>query len=110
MIVEDEALVARRLRRLLVDILGADRVEILWSPDLPDARRRLADGTRIDALFLDLNLNGRDGFDLLSEAVAGRFETIVVSAHAERAIEAFEYGVLDFIAKPFGQIEKRRVG
>ncbi|MEM8995702.1 MAG: LytTR family DNA-binding domain-containing protein [Acidobacteriota bacterium] len=103
MIVEDEALVARRLRRLLVELLGADRVEILYAPDLRGAARRLADGPEIDALFLDLNLNGRDGFELLSEAVAGRFETVVVSAHAERAIEAFEYGVLDFIAKPFSR-------
>ncbi|MEM1180419.1 MAG: LytTR family DNA-binding domain-containing protein [Acidobacteriota bacterium] len=103
LIVEDEAMVARRLRRLLVDILGADGVEIAHAPDLSTARRTLASAPDPDVLFLDLNLNGRDGFDLLSEAVSERFEIVVVSAHAERAIEAFEVGVLDFIAKPFSR-------
>ena len=56
---------------------------------------------RSDLLFLDLNLNGKDGFDLLQSVVAESFHTIVISAYKERAIEAFEYGVLDFIPKPF---------
>ena len=32
---------------------------------------------------------------------ASAFHTVVVSAHTERAMEAFELGVLDFIGKPF---------
>jgi DNA-binding LytR/AlgR family response regulator len=33
--------------------------------------------------------------------VAGSFHTIIISAYHEKAIEAFEYGVLDFVSKPF---------
>ena len=55
----------------------------------------------IDVLLLDLNLHGKDGFELLKTAVAHSFHTIVVSAYRDRAIEAFEYGVIDFIPKPF---------
>lgn len=33
--------------------------------------------------------------------MAESFHTIVISAYTDKAITAFEYGVLDFIAKPF---------
>lgn len=65
-----------------------------------DAARAYLDRHETDLLLLDLNLNGRDGFGLLREWVACSFQTIVVSANADRAIEAFEYGVLDFVPKP----------
>ena len=102
-VVEDEAIVARRLTRLLREILGETLESLDLATSLGAAQVRLDREPPIDALFLDLNLNGRDGFELLGEAVAGSFQTIVVSAHAERAIEAFDYGVLDFVAKPFGR-------
>ena len=39
----------------------------------------------------------------MRRAVSGAFHTIIISANADRAIEAFEYGVLDFVAKPFNR-------
>lgn len=107
LVVEDEDTVAQRLQRLSQEILG-DELERLWVfHTLDDAQDFLAT-TSIDLLFLDLNLAGRDGFDLLKQVVSQAFHTVVVSANAERAIEAFEYGVLDFVAKPFtkGRLEK----
>ncbi|RYF25612.1 MAG: response regulator transcription factor, partial [Flavobacteriales bacterium] len=58
----------------------------------------------IDLLLLDLNLNGENGFDLLESVVARSFHTIIVSAYTDRAIKAFEYGVLDFVPKPFDEV------
>jgi len=45
-------------------------------------------------------LKGQDGFDLLQQLVSNSFHTIIVSAYADRAIEAFDFGVLDFVPKP----------
>ncbi len=104
-IVEDEALIARRLKRLLTEILGTDIDRLRCLPTLDDALEYL-DSEVIDLLFLDLNLYGEDGFDLLEQAVAGSFHTIVVSAYTEQAIRAFDYGVLDFVPKPF---DRRRL-
>lgn len=101
LIVEDEPTVARRLRRLTESILKGD-LSIDTAEELAEARDTLFDRD-IDVLLLDLNLHGADGYDLLKTSVSGGFHTIVVSAHTERAIEAFELGVLDFVGKPFGR-------
>ena len=57
----------------------------------------------LDLVLLDLNLNGDNGFDLLGTAVSKSFHTIIISAHKDQAITAFEHGVLDFVPKPFDQ-------
>ena len=57
----------------------------------------------LDLVLLDLNLNGDNGFDLLTTAVSESFHTIVISAYKDQAITAFEYGILDFVPKPFNR-------
>jgi two-component system response regulator LytT len=104
-IIEDERVAARRLKRLTLDILGESETEVVCCESFEEARRYLADHS-IDVMLLDLNLNGKDGFDLLSDVTSGSFHTIVVSANTSRAIEAFEYGVLDFVPKP---LERERL-
>ena len=100
-IVEDEAMVAARLERLVTQALDGRLTSLGVLPSLPAARAYLQDHA-VDVLFLDLNLDGRDGFTLLEEAVAGSFATIVVSARHDQALRAFELGVTDFVPKPFG--------
>ena len=101
LIIEDEPPIARRLARLLRELAPDEITSIETRATLAEAEHALAGGA-VDVVFLDLNLNGRDGFDLLADAAAGAFHTVVVSAHTERALEAFEVGVLDFVGKPFG--------
>lgn len=100
LIVEDERVAARRIERLVRDILGEKVTTIVLVETLNDAEIYLKK-KQIDLLFLDLNLNGENGFELLKKVVSESFQTIVVSANIDRAIEAYEYGVLDFIPKPF---------
>ena len=88
-IVEDEEVAARRLARLVGEILDERRHRLHHLSTLDSALAQM--GARpFDLLFLDLNLYGRDGFQLLRKAVAQPFHTIVVSAHTDRAVEAFE--------------------
>jgi len=68
--------------------------------DVDDGKKYLAHN-EVDLLLLDLNLNGEDGFEVLKKMVASSFHTIIISAYKEKAIQAFEYGVLDFVPKPF---------
>jgi len=102
LIVEDEPIIARRTARLTRSILDEANLTIETAEQLDVAHDALR-ADDIELLFLDLNLHGADGFDLLKASVAGAFHTIVISAYTDRAIEAFELGVLDFIGKPFGR-------
>ena len=107
LIVEDERVIAGRLRRLLLEILGPAATSIGTAEDLGEALPILAAGN-IDLLLLDLNLRGEDGFELLRQAAAGPQQTIVVSANLDRAVEAFDHGVIDFIPKPFDEARLRK--
>ena len=103
-IVEDEAVVARRLERMVREIVGeAESIEVAptFHAALDVIRRPL------DLLFLDLNLSGRDGFALLEEAAASSFQTVIVSAHHDQALRAFDYGVTDFVPKPWSEARLR---
>ncbi|MEM7583074.1 MAG: LytTR family DNA-binding domain-containing protein [Acidobacteriota bacterium] len=101
-VVEDEAVVARRLLRLLRKILGRELVSLAHHATLAAAAKHL-NRHAIDVLFLDLNLSGRDGFELLADSVSRPFQTVVVSARHTEALRAFEYGVLDFVPKPYDE-------
>ncbi len=100
LIVEDYPQVAKRVARLTREILGDSVTTLKCVPSFQEAEAHLLRFS-IDLLLLDLNLGGRDGFDLLKRAVAKSFQTIVISANGDRALEAFEHGVLDFVPKPF---------
>jgi two-component system response regulator LytT len=107
LVIEDEQIVAQRLIRMIHHILGEGKGTIRHEEDIYDGLAYIREHP-IDLLFLDLNLNGSDGFRVLTEAVSGSFQTIIVSAHADQAVRAFEYGVTDFVAKPFSEERLRK--
>ena len=100
LIVEDERPTAEDIKFLVEEILQKEITSIHIEVTLDSALIYLKEKP-IDVLLLDLNLNSKDGFQLLKQVVSQSFHTIVISANINRAIEAFEYGVLDFIPKPY---------
>lgn len=102
LIIEDESRIAKRIERMARDILGDALQSLIHINTLHEALVFIENNT-IDLMLLDLNLNGEDGFDLLTTAVSGSFHTIIISAYKDQAIAAFEYGVLDFVLKPFNR-------
>ncbi len=102
LIVEDEPLLAQRLERFCREILGEKLESVRVTSLFSEASARL-DESPINLLLLDLNLHGRDGMELLARSVAGSFHTIIVSASTEQALRAFEFGVIDFVPKPFSK-------
>jgi len=100
LIVEDEASVAARVERLTEQVLGS-KIERIAVRSTLSAGLHYLNQHPIDVLLLDLNLNGEDGFAMLKTLVSYSFHTMIISANTHQALEAFEYGVLDFIPKPF---------
>lgn len=102
LIIEDEARIARRLQRMTAEFFGNKPTQITVCDSLQKGLYHIA-GQIPDLLLLDLNLNGDNGFQVLEQMVAAAFHTIIVSANTDKAINAFAYGVLDFVPKPFDQ-------
>ncbi len=100
LIVEDERPIAEDIKFLVEEILQNEITSIHIELTLDSALIYLKEKP-IDVLLLDLNLNSKDGFQILRQVVCQSFHTIIISANINRAIEAFEYGVLDFIPKPY---------
>ena len=55
---------------------------------------------QVDLLFLDVEMPGANGFDLLDQ-LSHRPQVILTTSKEEYAYSAFEYHVLDFLKKPF---------
>ncbi len=105
LIVEDEYPAAEYTMQLCREILQNELGSITMVHDLGEALEYV-EKHAVDLCLLDLNLHGEDGYKLLQTAAAQAFHTVIISAYADQALEAFQYGVLDFIEKPFG---KRRL-
>jgi two-component system response regulator LytT len=102
LIVEDEKPIAHYIEKLCRKILG-NTIQSLQTLHTLEHAAAYLNGSPIDLCLIDLNLNGENGYELLKSTTAGCFHTIIISAHTEQAIEAFQYGVLDFVPKPFDE-------
>lgn len=102
LIIEDEARISKRIERMTRNYFEQNIATIVSCDSLQKGLAYIENHT-IDILLLDLNLNGENGFEILQSMVAGSFHTIIVSACTDKAIDAFTYGVLDFVPKPFDQ-------
>lgn len=65
---------------------------------------------RPDIVFLDIQMPGRDGFGVLRELASftRRSAYVFVTAHATRALEAYEVEAVDYLHKPFSEARLTR--
>ncbi|MDP9204817.1 MAG: LytTR family DNA-binding domain-containing protein [Gemmatimonadota bacterium] len=98
-IADDEPLARERLRSMLA---GRERYTIVAEcNDGSEAAAALADHD-IDLIFLDVQMPGLDGFQILESADTASLPIIVfVTAFDEYALHAFDVSALDYLLKPF---------
>src|SRR4029079_472280 len=53
-----------------------------------------------DVVFLDIQMPGKSGLDLLTELNVKDFEVIFVTAHNEYMLQALQYSAADYLLKP----------
>lgn len=101
-IVDDEPPARREMRRLLVEFPW---MEIVGEADSAARAEALIEELQPELIFLDIQMPGGSGFDLLSrlEHVP---QVVFTTAHDEHAVHAFEVNALDYLLKP---IDPRRL-
>ena len=96
LIVDDEPPARRELRRMLV---GFPWIEIVGEAGNVDEAARKVEGLSPGLLFLDIQMPGGSGFDLLTR-LDYLPQVIFTTAHDEHAVRAFEVNALDYVLKP----------
>jgi two-component system, LytTR family, response regulator len=102
LIVDDERLARVELKRLLqpfkeINIVGE-------AVDVEDALEKITQLSP-DLVFLDIQMPGKSGFDLLEELDSVPI-VVFTTAYDEYALKAFEYNAMDYLLKP---IEPQRL-
>jgi two-component system LytT family response regulator len=102
LIIDDSRLARNELRRLLKE---HDTIQIVGEAANAEEAVQKIEETKPDILFLDIQMPGKDGFQLL-EALETVPEVIFTTAYDEYALKAFDFNALDYLVKP---IKKERL-
>ena len=95
-IIDDERLARNELKKLLEQ--HPDITIIDEASNVDEAIEKI-DLSRPDLIFLDIQMPGKTGFDLLSE-IEKSPRVIFTTAYDEFALKAFEVNALDYLLKP----------
>ncbi len=96
-IVDDEALARARLSRLL---MALENMDVVASCESAEALLKVLDEQPLDALWLDIQMPGLDGMELAALLRDRQLPVVFVSAHGDRALDAFAVEAVDFLLKP----------
>jgi two-component system LytT family response regulator len=106
-LVDDEPLAIERLARLLSVCEGITIVGSSSDPAQALAYLLSASGQSIDVLFLDIQMPGMNGFELLSRLPDQPF-IIFTTAFDQHALRAFEVNSIDYLLKPLDEDQLHR--
>jgi two-component system LytT family response regulator len=99
LIVDDEKLSRRRLRRLLAKDSG---VEVVGECPTANEALQCLEQNGIDIVFLDIQMPGMDGFAFLEAVGPNRnWCAIFVTAYDNFALRAFDAQAFDYLLKPY---------
>lgn len=96
LIIDDERLARKELMKLLED---HPSIEIVGEAMNAEEAITLVNELNPDLLFLDIQMPGKTGFQLLEELDAVPF-VVFTTAYDEFALKAFEVNALDYLLKP----------
>jgi two-component system, LytTR family, response regulator len=96
LIVDDERLARKELIKLLED---HPSIEIVGEAANADEAVQMINDLNPDLLFLDIQMPGKTGFQLLEELDAVPL-VVFTTAYDEFALKAFEVSALDYVLKP----------
>jgi two-component system response regulator LytT len=100
LVVDDEKLARDRLAGFLARI---ERVRLVGQAGDGVEALRMIEQERPDLVFLDVQMPGMDGFEVLKALRAPAPHVVFATAYDEYAIRAFEVGAVDYLLKPLAR-------
>lgn len=97
LIIEDEPPARKELRFLLE---AHPEIVVIGEAISPKQAAAMIEEFQPDLLFLDVHLRGGTGFDLLNSYKEKRPAIIFTTAHADFALQAFDFAAVDYLVKP----------
>ncbi len=104
LIVDDELQSRSLIRKLLSDHFPGMNIE---EADTVVAATERIQACKPQLVFLDVQMRGETGFDLLDRITPVNFGIIFTTAHSEFAVKAFRYSALNYLMKPLDTNEFR---
>jgi two-component system LytT family response regulator len=98
LIIDDEPDAREALRLVLARYVP--EVEVLALCESPQAGIEAIARLTPDLVFVDIQMPGMSGFDLVKQFKTVEFEVIFVTAFDQYAIRAIRFGALDYLLKP----------
>jgi two-component system, LytTR family, response regulator len=96
LIIDDERTARMELRRMLADYPA---IKVVGEASNADEAGELIRTVKPDVIFLDIQMPGRSGFELLESLISVPI-VIFVTAFDAYAVKAFEVSALDYLMKP----------
>lgn len=107
-IIDDEVSAINVLDLILKKKHKAD-VEVIASTTSPTEGKTLIEQHKPDLVFLDIEMPGMTGIDLVRSLHNPNFHVVFVTAYDAYAVEAFELSAIDYLLKPIGADKVERV-
>ena len=98
LIVDDEELARQRVARY---VRAADETLVVAEADSGIAAVEAIRAFRPDVVFLDVDMPGMTGLEVLGQFEERSFKVIFATAYDEFAVRAFEEQAVDYLLKPF---------
>ncbi len=95
-LIEDERLTRTELKRQLGEL---PMIDVVGEAATFESAQALLQELKPQLAFMDVQLDGGSGLELLAAAPTG-MQTIIVSAFEAYALRGFEVGVVDYLLKP----------
>ncbi|MEQ3513390.1 LytTR family transcriptional regulator DNA-binding domain-containing protein [Pseudoalteromonas sp. BZB3] len=95
-IIEDSRLARLELNTMLCEF---EQIEVIAQAAVPDEGIALIKQHQPEVLFLDIQMPGKNGFELLDE-IDFQGKVIFTTAYDEYAIRSFDYDAFDYLLKP----------
>ena len=102
-IIDDE----KNVREGLYGIIEkyCQHIHVLGLADSADQGISLIADTKPDLVFVDVQMPGKTGFEMLQEIAPINFDVIFVTSYDRYALKAIKYSALDYLLKPINIAE-----